>query len=163
MTASLNRGFTFIEILVAATIMALTIGTSVAGYSQFNKRQKVKQGALTFKNNLRYVQTRALSAQRPEDYPSCDILNGYQVAWVSLTTYTFRAMCANGNGPITTYSLPTNVEFVGSFSFVFLSYQTSSSRVSGPATVQIRQTGTVSPTYKVQVSSSGDIIDGGYN
>lgn len=61
----LQKGLTLIEILVSVVILTTVIGIGVAGYNNFNENQKVKQAALTVKNNLRFAQEKANSAIKP--------------------------------------------------------------------------------------------------
>lgn len=54
-------GFTFIELLIVISLMAI-VGASVsAAYLSFENRQRVKEAALIVKNQIRAVQNNALS------------------------------------------------------------------------------------------------------
>jgi prepilin-type N-terminal cleavage/methylation domain-containing protein len=89
-------GFTLIELLVAITIFMLFIGVGVAGYNQFNERQKVRQAILNLKNNLRFAQTKAISSEKTPGV-ACIKLIGYRVDFISSQVYTISELCDNNN------------------------------------------------------------------
>lgn len=113
------RGFTLIEIIVSVVIIMTITGIGVAGYSNFNTTQRVKQAALTLRNNLHLAQTKATSASTSSSPslcngdPTVDMLLGYQVSFQS-DSYEMVALCSNGpvestrTPPIT---LPSGISF----------------------------------------------------
>jgi type IV fimbrial biogenesis protein FimT len=116
----LNHGFTLIELLVTVAITAVVLGSSIAGYNNFNENQKLKQAALTFKNNLRLAQSKAITAQRPVNFPDCEELYSYQIQYINSTSYKMLSICVvNGtNTPSPDemiFFLPTNVTFNSNF------------------------------------------------
>ena len=106
---SLSHGFSLFELLMAMAIIMLVGGTLLSTYDKFDKSQKVKQAAATFRNNLRLAQTKALSGQKPES--GCSQLSGYSITFTG-TTYTTQARCTEGLvGTASTVSLPSGVTF----------------------------------------------------
>lgn len=109
-TASENHsGFTLIELLISVSIIAIIIGIGLSSYSNYDKRQRVRQAALTVKNNLRFIQTKALSAKRPA---GCDQLNGFDVTFAA-GTYTANPNCATAFSSPEVYTLPSPITFTG--------------------------------------------------
>lgn len=162
----LKQGFTLIEIVVSVGIVLLLLAGVVANYNNYNDTQKLKQAALTVKNDFRFLQSKGLAGEKPTD-PSgvqtpdqfCVQLVGYQVTFL-VSGYRYQAQCspAQPNAQITTVSLPAGVTFTvypSPFTFRVLTRGTSLSGIS-----TIRLSGS-SHTYILTVSSSGDISDGG--
>jgi prepilin-type N-terminal cleavage/methylation domain-containing protein len=155
----MKRGFTLIEILVATAIMAVTIGVTVAGYNNFNESQRVKQAALTFKNNLRMAQEQAKSAQKPADLSDCFKLVGIRVRGViGGISYQIRVECKDDSNldiysADKIYNLPTNVKFNTDFSILF---QPLTQGVSGGNSVTIESS--MTPTTSiVSINNNGEI------
>src|SRR3989338_10011742 len=80
---SIKKGFTFIELLVVITIFGLTASLVTASYLTFERNQRLKNAALTLKNELRLIQNRALSGDKapPSDPESCYSKEGILVGW----------------------------------------------------------------------------------
>lgn len=57
------KGFSFVEILVVTGVISMLVAVSIAGYKQFNERQKVIAGGQTVKNIIRDVQSRAYTGE----------------------------------------------------------------------------------------------------
>ena len=73
------RGFTLIEMAVAVGISLVIIGGVLSNYNNYNDTQKVKQGAQTLKNNLRFAQGLAFAGKKPTS--GCTELEGYRVTF----------------------------------------------------------------------------------
>ncbi len=156
MYEKIQKGYTLIELLVVAGIIASTIGFTIAGYGAFNKSQKVRQAALTVKNNLRLAQSKAISAQNP-GIAGCDDLVGYEAYRTSDTTYAIRVVC-NTASPITTadvnsFTLQEGVEFTGNWSLIFYPL---TSGVDAAEVIGLELPGTTY-TGSVTVEMSGDM------
>ena len=60
-----DAGFTLIELLIVILILVTIMGLGMASFSTFNRRERLKQTGLTFRSNLRFSQTKAISPQKP--------------------------------------------------------------------------------------------------
>ena len=114
-----KRGFTLIELMVVISIIALLVGLSIAGYSNFNKTQTLQAAAKDLKNNLRLAQNKALAQEKPT---TCTCLSGYQVM-IGPSSYQMQAFCGLDPkapcGPTQTFSVPTSVTLSPSLTVYF--------------------------------------------
>jgi len=126
---SVPAGFTIIEILLAITVIAVITGMSYAAYSGFNDRQRVEQSANTFLTQLRVVQKRADSGEKPPN-AECQFPNSliaYRVfAAVGDIQASVEALCRSETGvmapPISLSPIPLgeHAQFHSTgFSFTF--------------------------------------------
>ena len=145
----LNKGFTLIELLVAMSITLLLAGGVVAAFNTFNDNQRVQQGAVTLKSNLRFAQNKAISGDKPD---GCGILDGYTVTFAS-NIYSMQAVCDGvATGTAVTFSLPTGIAFTPVPTAI--TFAVLSGRVGGDRTI------TISGLYKsfaVTVSADGSV------
>lgn len=120
-----ENGVTLIELLVVMAITSILIGSVFAGYRTFDNRQRVKQAALTLKNNLRQAQTKAIAVDIPS---GCANLNSMNVEFVSDTTYNIIYDCDDPDTPGTEpnikylnqdFVLPNGIEFTSYPDVVF--------------------------------------------
>lgn len=88
-----GAGFTLIELLVSAAIIIVVTGGVIVNYNTYNDAQKVRQAALTVRNNLRFAQSRAYNGEKPAS--GCTELLGYRLTFTA-TSYTTQAQCAEG-------------------------------------------------------------------
>lgn len=106
-------GFSLVELLVVASIMAILFSLSMAYYNQFNRSQILNQAVLELKNNLRLAQSMASAGEKPSS--DCDsplTLDGYQVTF-SANLYRIQARC-NDSLVVTgerVFNLPAAVVF----------------------------------------------------
>lgn len=162
---SLN-GFTLIEIVVSVGISLLLLSAVIGNYNGYNDTQKLKQAALTVKNDFRFLQSKAISGEKPAD-PSgiltpdefCPQLVGYQLTF-SASNYRYQAQCspAAPNAPTTTVNLPASITFTVYPSPFIVRVLSRGTSLTGTAT--IRLTG-LSRQYTLTVSPGGDISDVG--
>jgi len=110
----MKNGLTLIELIVVMAIIALLSGGGLAAYTSFNQSQTLKAAAENVKNNLRLVQSRALSQEKPAT--GCAVLDGFRVdISVGTANYSYLALC-NGDIPLETSRqslspLPAGVTF----------------------------------------------------
>lgn len=110
-----NQGFTLIEIIVVVIILIALLGITIASYSSYNTKQKVKQAALDLKSNLRMARTNAVSGKKPEACATY-IFEGYQVNFY-LNSYDIIPKCKDAdsfyliNDEKKTVELPPGIEF----------------------------------------------------
>ena len=64
------KGFTLVELIVAICIAMIVTGLILVNYNTYNDKQRVKQAAYTLKNDLRYIETKASSGEKPQS--GCD-------------------------------------------------------------------------------------------
>jgi prepilin-type N-terminal cleavage/methylation domain-containing protein len=149
----MKKGFTLIEVLVVVGLLLLTTGGVVSNYNNYNDRQKVKQATLTLKDNLRLAQTSAMSGNKPTGCSGQ--LTGYQVAFTSSTLYTITALCAGGNGPTVSISMPSDVSIASPVTITF-SPLTGEANVATYADISVSS---FSVYTGVRVTKNGQISD----
>ena len=105
-------GFTLVELLVVASIMAILFSLSIAYYNQFNRAQILNQAVLELKNNLRLAQSMASAGEKPQPpLYVCNSLGGYQITF-SANLYRIRAKCGDIlAGTEKVFNLPPAVVF----------------------------------------------------
>jgi len=105
------KGFSLIEIIVTLTLMLLLFGGAIANYTRYTDVQKLKQAALTLKNNLRMAQNKAQVGEKPPGI-ACTQLVGYEVSFTKYS-YSYQAVCKPSavGAPKTSFDLPNNVIF----------------------------------------------------
>lgn len=153
------RGFTLLELLVTTALIMLTVGVIVVNYNNYNENQRVKQAGLLLKTNLRYVQTKAFSAEKPA---GCTNLTGYTVTFTA-TNYSYVATCESFAGPTPT---PVSVALAPGLSFTVVpsapvQFQVLTRGVNVASDVLITINGPVR-NYRLQVTTSGNINDLGF-
>lgn len=146
------NGFTLIELLVVVAIIMVVTGGVIVNYTAYNDAQKVRQGALTVKNNLRFAQSRAYNGEKPAS--GCTVLAGYRVTFAA-RSYATQAQCSEGlAGSEQTVMLESGLSFSpvpDDILFRVLSRGTDRD-------VTIKITGS-SRTYQFQVTRSGDMSE----
>lgn len=145
-----RRGFTLIELLVVSIILLTLSGVMIANYNRHNDAQKVRQAALTLKNDLRFAQSRAMNGEKPE---GCATLDGYLVTFSS-TSYTTEAACSNAvdvDKKIVT--LPGGLTLAPAPSTIL--FGVLSRGISTDVTITI--TGASNDSYQFTLTRSGDM------
>jgi type II secretory pathway pseudopilin PulG len=103
------KGFTVIELVVSISISLLVAGGIIANYNTYNTNQLLKQTALTLKNNLRLLESKAAAGEKPTTV--CTTLEGWMITF-STNSYTYKAKCnIEAVTDETIISLPTGVSF----------------------------------------------------
>lgn len=152
-----NFGFTLFELIIVVGIIVMVFGAALAGYNTFNRRERIKQAALTLKANLRFAQTKALSSEKPAS--GCTTFVGMRVTF-TLTSYTIGHFCSEGAVDAgQTISLPTGIQFTPQpVDFTFLAVTEAISIANGE-TITLTNT---SQNYSLTVSPSGSVTDNGF-
>lgn len=161
-----RTGFTLIELLVVISIILVVFSFGIASFNQFNKRERIRQAALTLKSSLRFAQSKAMSAEKPESNtacspataPCCTTYYGVQVSF-SASGYSIRHTCTPEGpvGPTTTVTFPTGTTFVTvPTTFTYLTTNT----LDQAADQTITLTNGVA-TYVIEVLRNGTINDKG--
>lgn len=151
-------GLTLIELLVVISILTSVFGLGLASFRGFNRRERLKQAGLTLKSNLRFAQTKAISAQKPST--DCTTFVGIEVSF-SVSSYTITPQCSpEGLGEVEdTVTLPSDVTFsTVPASFTFLT-RTTTVNVSGDQSLSLTNG---SQSYIIVVSPSGSVSVQGF-
>ncbi len=149
-------GFTLLEILIAVAISGLLIGVGAVKYQDYNNTQVSKNALATLKNNLRDVQARATSGQKPT---GCDTLSGYRLTYLTSSTYQVQAYCLNGlQGQVYPYQLPQNMVFAKNFTN--FQFKVVGAGVDTATSITLKNNKT-SQCYQLNILTSGLIDDMG--
>ncbi|KKS77647.1 MAG: hypothetical protein UV74_C0013G0164 [Candidatus Woesebacteria bacterium GW2011_GWB1_43_14] len=113
-----SSGFTIIELLIVLLIMATLIGTGVAGFREFNRRQKVMTTKNALVSALRFAQSEAASGNRA----GCVGVFGGYLFNINPSNYTISASCDGGNVVVRNVELDEGVvvSVSGDFPIIFL-------------------------------------------
>ncbi|OGG15589.1 hypothetical protein A3D77_02735 [Candidatus Gottesmanbacteria bacterium RIFCSPHIGHO2_02_FULL_39_11] len=171
------KGFSFVEILVVTGVISILVGVSVAGYKQFNERQKLIAAGQEMKNIIRDAQSRAYTGEIDCSDLACgcmstsfgyDPSSSYLTGWrVDFNGRTIEGVCTNGN----TFSQKTFDSFSLSPEVTIAQhpgpnptgvlFRPFPSSVSNEATVCIRSDGLSDQEYAITVRDGGTITDSG--
>ncbi len=153
-----DNGFTLIELLVVIAVLVTVVGLGLASFNGFNRRERLKQTALTMKSHLRFAQTKAISADKPAS--GCTTLVGMQVSF-TVSSYSVGHQCSpeGAAGDTLTITFPSDVTFASIPSnFMFL---TLTNRVNITSAVTITLTNGVQ-SYAIVVGPNGNVSDQGF-
>lgn len=146
-------GFTLIEILVTVVISGILFGVGIAAFRGIGARQNLKQAGNEFQSNLRLIQEKTLSSQKPA---GCIVLLGYRVSYVDSNTYAMKPICQPDTAAATEVDLLENVTFVAS-SFPPINFLVLQAGVENAQTITLTHD---SLNYQVTIESKG-VITGG--
>lgn len=149
-----RRGYTLIEVLVVAAIMALLFAVGIASYARFDRKRRIETTAMEFASYLRKTQKRADSGELSSLCGGA--LNGIQVkveVMVNDTKATDELVCPipPSKGIFNTQS---GVSFVDDFNATFMTVGRGVNNVDGDVTIT---DGFGTANYKVEVTSGGAI------
>lgn len=151
------KGFTLIELVIATALLLLLAGSIVANYNNYSDKQRIRQEALTLKNDLRLAQIKAISAQKPAS--GCSGFMGMNVAFSS-DNYSIQALCSEGLvGDMVRHVLPLGVTF--NPVPAPLTFRALTHTLMSDATETVFLSG-ASGNYEIQVASNGDITEVGF-
>jgi len=111
----LSFGFTLIELLIVISLMGLAGSLVTTYYLTFERGQRLKNAALTLKNDVRYVQNKALSGDKgvpgAGGCVSPSILGGWYLEFStgSNTSYRYAGDCLSGAAEADFNSKPVNL------------------------------------------------------
>jgi len=153
-----SHGFTLVELLIVITIMASLLSLGLASFTSFNKRERLKQAALTLKATLRFAQTKSISSEKPAS--DCTQFVGLRVSFTS-ENYSTQHECSPEGlvGTVDTVTLPVGVTFdpIPS-SFTYLTHSNSVNLDSDQSLILTNTT----QNYALRVSPNGNISDEGF-
>jgi len=110
---SRSRGFTLIELLVVITLFAITSSLITASYLTFEKNQRIKNAAQTLKNDLRFVQNKALAGDKGanSECPITSTLVGWYLTFNTSQTSTYTYTGACNTGGTESYFIPKTITY----------------------------------------------------
>ncbi len=149
-----QSGYTLFELIISIAIITIVFGLAIAAYNTFNKRERLRQTGLNLKANLRFAQTKSLSAEKPTS--GCTTFSGMQVSFTS-NSYSIVHLCTEGAvGTSIDTTLPSDITFSPTPStFTFLPLSRSTSLQTGQSLILTNGV----TTYTLVVSGGGDISD----
>ncbi|MBI4067478.1 type II secretion system protein [Candidatus Gottesmanbacteria bacterium] len=150
----MKNGFTLIEILVTVTILSLLIGGSIAGYSSFNQKQKLKSSGLTLKNTLRMAQSRSYTG---EGCPAPTPFAGWNVDLANRSIYALCGYNTPTPQPTIKFYLQPNITIVAPPPPILFRSFPQGTNYTG--TICLRSSEMTNTYYKLQVEASGNIIE----
>lgn len=161
-SASFRRGFTLIELLVSISVVAILSGIGIAAYNSFNRRQTVLTAAKTLLSDLRMVQSKAESGEKPL---GCNgYLESYELDLPPSSpplSYSIKANCTGPpemQVPIKIVTLSESVGLSGTQNFQTVSFNTLRRGVEFyPLTVNSVTLTGYEITKKVKVEPGGGI------
>jgi type II secretory pathway pseudopilin PulG len=154
-----QSGLTLMELMVVVLVITTLSILGFVAYTNYDNTQRLKQAALSLKNNLRLAQVSATAARVPTTCATGDF-KGYQVSFTvgSPSFYTISPICPLTVPPPTgqSYKLTPDITYdggaPGSFIFNVLTGSTDQ-----PVDVKITLDGVGTSQYQVKVTPAGDI------
>ena len=146
----LGLGFTLLELIVAVAIGGILMAGGLAAYKGTGERQNLKQAGLEFITNLRAVQKKALSGEKPVGCVGS--LESFQISYVNETEYCFQAQCSSFSPEAEMVSLAEGARFLAGFSPI--TFPVLKSELSGSQSIVLSSE---SFSYQVVIESGGTI------
>lgn len=152
-----KNGYTFIEILVVLTIIAILFSLGYANYRGFSRKKLLENAARQVEGDLRLAQSMANAGEVPSSDCVERELDGY-VFSISGDTYSIQASCKNTTDDILvsvgkdSISLPSGISSSGDE----VEFYSVGRGISGPIAILLTQEGTGN-TLNVNVGSGGEI------
>jgi prepilin-type N-terminal cleavage/methylation domain-containing protein len=151
---SSRRGYTFIELLVAISIMGIISTVGIASFVNYNDKQVMEGTASDVANFYILARQRAISQVKPDQCSTTDSLSGYRVVLnTSTSTYQLSVVCGASSYIVEQKKLPSNVTFVTT-SPTTVFFNVPNANVDTQKTVSIYGYG---KTKKVVIDPSGSI------
>ncbi len=152
------KGYTLVEVLLSLTLVGLLFGLDYATFRDFSRRQQLAGVARAIKGELRLVQGKASSAEKPAGC-GANILSSYSFQITGSSSYKITANCSGGvNVDIKTVNLSGGVTMLpisGTILFKVLGQGTNITAGSN-FVITLTQAGT-NKTALVTVTSGGEI------
>lgn len=147
-----STGFTLLELLITISIITILFTIGIASYQNFNRTQIVNQTVKELKENLRLVQSKALSGEKTSACGT-NTLVGWQINFTDSNTYKIQVLCPTASDVKTIDLSGDLVKTAGPDSILF---RILARGVNGPGTITIGGFGSTK-TASVTVSSTGEI------
>lgn len=157
-----DQGFSFIEVLVSISIMALIVTVGLSNFRGFQRRKATDAVANQIRSDLRLAQEFAISSKK-DCTLAADTYVGNKFIINDATHYSILSICNDGSAD---YTLPvpekTNVEIVNSANHTIstvgasIDFMVLARSPNNALTVTITNTST-GDTQTAAVSTSGEI------
>lgn len=156
----LTSAYTFIEILVALTIVGLIFGIGYVSFRDFSRRQALQGTVRSIRGDLRLAQEQAISGQKPADIfcDSPNTLSGYYFDLVSANNYRLVAQCSGGSVVSKDVTIASDISISVSqdpIVFKVLGQGTDVPQATN-AIITLTQSGTAN-TATITITSTGEI------
>jgi prepilin-type N-terminal cleavage/methylation domain-containing protein len=158
--SKLTSAYTFIEILVALTIVGLIFGIGYVSFRDFSRRQALNGTARSIIGDLRLAQEQAISGRKPADlfcnFPNS--LDGYFFRVVSPQNYVIEASCSGGEVEAKNVTIPSDVSMSVPVPnpILFKSVAQGTDISGASATITLTQAGTIN-SRAITISAAGEI------
>lgn len=153
-----SSGFSLIELLIVASVSAILLGGVIFQLRSNQDTQRLKDGAQTLLNDLRYAQAAAIAGNIPS---GCVDWEGVRVSFTSTTEYEIVSSCDNGLAKsLRTNRLPSGIALLtppASILFLPLTGRPDTGTTLG--VVSLADTGN---SYGIAVDASGTMHDVGF-
>ena len=94
------QGFTLIELMITVSIMLVLFGLTLASYTSYSDKQRIRQTSVTLKADLHLARTNAMSGKKPITCTGLqEVFEGYKVTFY-VTSYSIVPQCRTGNDVI---------------------------------------------------------------
>jgi prepilin-type N-terminal cleavage/methylation domain-containing protein len=154
LSQSLNKGYTFIELLVVFSIIGVIGVISIASFVSYNNSQAIDGAASDIASMLTGARQGALSQIKPSQCTSAQTLSGYRVLINRATgTYQTDALCGALIVPGTSKRLPAQISFATSTPPT-ITFQVPNATISAPVTITING---FSKTKNIRIDKTGTI------
>ena len=158
-------GFTLIEILVSVSIIFLLLTISIAGYGQFNEKQKLISAGQDMKNLIRDAQNRAFNGEMDCNMCNCDSSTGLSTSFngwfVDFDSGSIYGMCNDTPFFEKDFGVSAKITVVPHITpadKILFRYKPPS--VDRKGTICLSQEN-LSSFFKITINNSGDVSDNG--
>lgn len=150
-----SPAYTLIEILIAISITAVLFGFGFAGYREYSQRQVLFAAARAVKSDLRSLQEKALSGEKPVACAG-KILEGYRFDIIPTTLYRMSALCSGSVVDIQDKSVELGFTIAATIDPILFKVLGQGTNIpSGSSSIiTLTQTGTTE-TIQITVSAQG--------
>lgn len=162
-----KTGFTIIELLVTVTVMIILLGISLAGYLQFEKKQRLQQTARDvrqlFVDTRRKAQVKDQSGCEGDGVTGYANVSGYNIDKIEnadgSVTLVSQIVCPGYTGQAPTMIVPSSIDFTPEFNFslTYLPLTTELSCAGFPCSEKNIVLSDDQTNYGFTVSSAGQI------
>lgn len=148
-----NLGFTLIELLIILTLITLLFSLGMARYNRFNRRQILVRAKDELISNLRLVQSKSLTAEKPSDCGDAP-LTGHKLKFTDNKNYKIVAVCGKEVDIKTNLTLAAGVTKQSGPNEIFFKILSQGTDIAGEAQIVLSGFG---ETQIITINSAGEI------